>query len=402
MWFLLLALIAQSADFQAEGIKALEAKQYETAIDLFTKAVAGDPSDYSAHFHLALAYSLLGKDSEAIPQYKTVLELKPGLYEAELNLGICLLQIKDAATAIPYLKDAAAQKPKEFRPAFYLASGLLEQGQFAAAGAAFTTALSLNSSSAASEVGLAQALAREGKRTEAEPHFRKAAVLDPAYKDALLQLASLYDENQQPDQAIAIYREFPENPAAQERMGALLSQTGRPADAIQALEQAVAKSPSPANRVALAQAYVKAKQPEKAVPLVDQAVAADPRDYELRLFYGRLLRDQRKFNSAAPQFVAAAQLMPVAVEPWNELVGVMMAAGQYPQAIAALDRVRALGAETAAHYYFRAIALDHLHQLKEALANYNRFLETSQGKSADEEFKARQRIRIIRNELDKR
>jgi hypothetical protein len=70
--------------------------------------------------------------------------------------------------------------------------------------------------------------------------------------------------------------------------------------------------------------------------------------------------------------------------------------------IAALDRLRALGVETPGQLFFRALACDHLHQLKEALAAYNKFLETSNGKSPDEEFKARQRARIIQHELDKR
>ncbi len=402
MWLVLVAFLAQTVDYQADGIKALDAKQYDTAVALFTKAIAVDPKDYGAHFHLALSYSLLGKDASAIPEYKTVLELKPDLYEAELNLGICLLRVKDPDGAVQYLKRASEQKPKEYRPALYLAQALLEKGQFAEAEAAFTNALSLNAGSPAAELGLGQSLARQGRRTDAEPHYRKAASLDPAYKDSLLQLAALYEENHQPAEAIAIYREFPENPGAQERVGALLIQSGRAADAIPALEEAVKKSPTPANRVALAQAYVKAKQPDKAAPLVGQAVTAEPRDYELRLFYGRLLRDQRKFSEAAPQFLAAAQLKPDAVEPWNELTGILVAAEQYPQALVALDRVRALGGETTAHYYFRAIALDHLHQLKDALANYNKFLETSQGKSPDEEFKARQRVRIIQNELNKR
>ena len=120
------------------------------------------------------------------------------------------------------------------------------------------------------------------------------------------------------------------------------------------------------------------------------------------MFYARLLRDQRKFNDAADQFLAASKLKPDAVQPWNEIAGVMIAGEQYPQALIALDRVHALGAETTAHFYLRAISLDHLHQLKEALANYNKFLEQSQGKSPDEEFKARQRARIIQNELNKR
>jgi tetratricopeptide (TPR) repeat protein len=402
MWLALVALIAQSVDFQADGIKALDAQKYGVAVDLFTKAVAADPKDYAAHFHLALAYSLLNKDAEAIQQYKSVLELKPDLYEAELNLGICLLRIKDAAAAIPYLNSASARKPGEYRPALYLGQALFEAGQFPEAEVAYTNALSIKGGSAAAELGLGQSLAREGKRADAEPHFRKAASLDPAYKDSLLQLASLYEEHQQPAEAIAIYREFPENPGAQERIGALLIQTGRAADAIPTLEAVVAKSPTSANRIALAQAYAQTNHLDKATPLAAQAVAAEPRDYELRLFYARLLRDQRKFSDAVPQFFAATQLQPQAAQPWNEMAALLVTSEQYPQAIAALDHVRALGAETSAHYYFRAIALDHMHQLKEALENYNRFLETSQGKSPDEEFKARQRSRIIQNELNKR
>jgi tetratricopeptide (TPR) repeat protein len=399
------AVAAQSSfEYQADGIKALDAKNYVLALDLFSKAVTADPKDYAAHFHLALSYSLLDKFAEAIPEYRITLELKPRLYDAELNLAICLLRVKDADAAVPILKDAVAQKPNEFRPAHYLGQALLAQRNFAEAATAFTSAIALIPASAASEVGLAQALAQQtpAQLVEAEKHFRKAAAIDPGYKPALLQLGELYEAGGQFPQAIAIYREFPDNPGAQERMGVLLSQSGNTADAIAALESSVAKSPTPANRVALAQAYLKNKQPEKAIPLVAQVLAATPDDYDLRMFYARMLRDQRKFAEAAPQFLAASKLKPDAVQPWNELVGLLVAAEQYPQALEALDRVRALGGETTAHFYFRAISLDHLHQLKEALANYNKFLEQSQGKNPDEEFKSKQRARIIQDELNKR
>ncbi len=419
MWFLVAALLAASfapvapaqsgPEYQADGIKALDAKNYPAALALFTKAVDADPKDYAAHFHLALSYSLLDRFAEAIPQYRITLDLKPRLFDAELNLAICLLRVKDADAAVAVLKDAVTQKPNEFRPAHYLGQALLAQHSFSEAAAAFTSAIALNPGSPASEVGLAQALAQQtslqqtpAQLAEAEKHFRKAAAIDPAYKPALLQLGELYEAAKQFPQAIAIYREFPDNPGAQERMGVLLSQSGNTADGILALESSVAKSPTPANRVALAQAYLKNKQPEKAIPLVAQVLAAQPDDYDLRMFYARMLRDQRKFADAAPQFLAASKLKPDAVQPWNELVGLLVAAEQYPQALEALDRVRALGGETTAHFYFRAISLDHLHQLKEALANYNKFLELSQGQNPDEEFKSKQRARIIQDELNKR
>ncbi|HTS78088.1 MAG TPA: tetratricopeptide repeat protein [Bryobacteraceae bacterium] len=399
MWFLLAVLLAQAPDYQGDGIKALDAKQYQSAADLFTKAVAADPKDYAAHFHLALAYSLLGKDADAVAQYKSTLELKPGLYEAELNEGISLLRMKDAASALPLLKNAAGQKPKEFRPAYYYAQALFDRGQFAEAQSAYAAALELNPSSASAEFGLGESLARQNQLAQAEPHYRKAASLDPAYKSFLLQLAELYEQAHQPAPAIAIYREFPADPGAQERLGALMLDSGDAADAIPALEASVAKSPTSANRVALAQAYAKDKHPEKAIPLVAQALAEQPGDFDLRMYYGRLLRDQRKFPEAAEQFLAASKLKPGDLQPWNELTGVLVTAGDYPQALAALDRVRALGGETPAHYFLRAISYDHLHQLKEALANYKLFLDNSNGKSPNEEFQARQRSRIIQDEM---
>jgi tetratricopeptide (TPR) repeat protein len=401
MWFLVVALLAQSVDYQADGIKALDAKQYETALDLFRRAIAQDPKDYGAHFHLALTYSLLRNDAAAVPEYKAALEIKPDLYEAELNLGISLLRMKDASAA-GYLKAATEQKPKEFRPALLYAQALLDAGRFADAEPVFTAALALNPESAPAEEGLGQAMERAGRLKDAEPHLRKAATFDASYKSGLLELAQLYEKNKQPADAIALYREFPEDPGAQERMGALLSQSGKAADAIPALEAAVAKSPTVANRVALAQAYMQIKQLDKAAPIVAAALASAPDDYELRMFYARLLRDQRKFADAAPQFLAASKLKPDAVQPWNELAAALIVAEQYPQALAALDHVRTLGAEKPADYFWRAVSLDHLHQLKDALANYNKFLEMSQGKFPDEEFQARQRARIIQNQLNRR
>ena len=70
--------------------------------------------DYFAHFNLALAYAFLHKDAEGIAEYRKTLELKPALYEAELNLGIMLMKQKEPAEAVPLFEDAAGQKPDRF------------------------------------------------------------------------------------------------------------------------------------------------------------------------------------------------------------------------------------------------------------------------------------------------
>jgi hypothetical protein len=63
--------------------------------------------------------------------------------------------------------------------------------------------------------------------------------------------------------------------------------------------------------------------------------------------------------------------------------------------------VKALGGETGSHAFFRALAHDRLKQLPQALENYQRFLASSNGKFPNEEFKARQRSRLIEKELKK-
>src|SRR5260370_38674296 len=100
---LLIVFLAFQSNYYELGLKALDAKRYQEAVDNFVNAIAAEPKDYSLHFNLALAYSLLGKDAQAIPEYQKALEMKPGLYQPELNLGILLLREKKGTEAIPAL-----------------------------------------------------------------------------------------------------------------------------------------------------------------------------------------------------------------------------------------------------------------------------------------------------------
>jgi len=319
MWAVLLLLLAQAADYVAQGDKALEAKQFSQAIDFYNQAIAADPNDFTAEFQLGLAYNLQNKYAEAVPHYQRVLALKPGLYQAELNLGLSQLRAHESAAAVAHLEDAAREKPQEFLPALYLAQALLESGQYPQAEAAFKKALAINPPSQPAQTGLA----------ESQVHQREIA-----------QTA----QNHRLDEARQL---------------------------------------------------VESKQLDKAEAAVAPLVAARPDDLELRLFYARILRDERKFPDAASQFGAVVQRKPDSAEAWSELANLYEIQEQYAQTLAALDRVRALNAETPGHIFSRAIALDHLKQWPQAIDCYKQFLTLSQGKFSNQEFQARQRIKTL-------
>jgi tetratricopeptide (TPR) repeat protein len=402
MWVLLLALLAQSGNLLQDGNTALDAKQYDRAIELFTQATAADPTDYAAQFQLALTYSLLGRDADAIPRYQAALALRPAMYEAELNLGLSLLRANDPAGAVAHFRAAAEQKPKEFRPAINLAQALYNTHQFVEAEAAFKNAIALDPRSAAAESGLAMSLARQNRADDAAPHFQQAFVLDRSYRSGFVELAQLYEASGRTAEAVTFYRMFPDDPVALERIGILLTAAGELPEGIQALETVMEKMPTNIRRIALAQAYVKSQQTAKAEAVLAPAVADAPGDLDLRMFYGRLLRDQRKFPGAVDQFAAAVRIKPDSAEAWSELASVLVIAQQYPQALVAFDRLRALGAETTGHFFFRALAHDRLQQRPQAVEAYKKFLAAAQGKFPDQEFQARQRVRFLENELKKK
>lgn len=392
----------RTPDYAAEGIKALEGEKYDAAVQAFTKAVEADPKDYYAHFHLALSLSMVNRDVDAIAEYRKALELKPGLYEAELNAGILLVRVKNPGEAVTLLERAVAQKPKEPRPRYYLAEALLAVGDDVRAEEHFKSAIELGTKTAAVQLGLAHAIVRQNKLDEAAPHFREAARLDPSYQDALLELGALYEKAKRNAEAIEIYKLFPGNPAVQERMGALLLESKKYAEAIPELEAAYQKDATTANRTALAAAYLFTQKIDQALPLLSKSVEEDAANYDLRMMYARALRDKKQYPAAARQFAEAVKLKQDSREAWNDLAGMLYLAGALPQALAAFERVRQLGEDTAANCYFRAIIQDKLKDYKPALESYQRFLALSQDKNPDEEFKARQRIRVIQKELSKR
>jgi tetratricopeptide (TPR) repeat protein len=387
------------------GIQALDQGRYNDAAEIFRQAIESDPSDYSAHFNLALADSFLGKDDDGIQEYRKTLELKPGLYEAQLNLGILLMRRKRPADAEPLLDAAATQKPKEFRPRFYLAEAELANNAAAKALENYRAASELDPKSGAAQLGIGRALAGQGelnpaKLAEAASYFQKAAALDPQYQTSLAELAALYEKAGQKSEAIAIYRQFPNDPAAQEHLGQLLLDTKQYSDAIPPLETAYSKSPTPANRVGLAMAYLFTQQVDKALPLLDKSVADEPANFDLRIMYAHALRDKKQYRPAADQLTAALKLQPDAAHTWDELGGVLYLAEDYQPALAAFARAHQLGENTAGNWFLRAIILDKTRQLKPALEAYRQFLALSDGKNPNQEWQARQRERILQKELD--
>ena len=179
-------------------------------------------------------------------------------------------------------------KPKEPRPHLYLAQAFLDSGDPVQAEQQYNVTLEYDPKSAPAQLGLARAFLKQSKLPEAADRFRAAAS-----KDGLLEVAAAYERSGRKTEAIALYREFPDNPEVREHLGRSDRYRGR-ARRHPYLEAAVRKAPTTANRLALADAYKLDHQNAKMLEQLEAASAAAPADYDLHMSLGRALRDERR------------------------------------------------------------------------------------------------------------
>lgn len=402
---LLLAALAQAPkahspaapprDPMAEAMRDLDAGKTQQAIDTLKEVLEQNPDNYGVLFNLGIAYSMAGQDDQATTAFRKVLTLEPKLYEAQLNLSQLLLRQKKYAEAIEFLTQATQQKPQEIRPQIMLGKALLATGKPAEAEARFKAVTALDEKQAEAFLLLSRALSAQERWADAALPLTRYTELTPADTAAQMELAQTLEKAKKPAEAAAIYRRFPKDPAAMERAGVLDLDAGNAKQSVEQLTLAVQTSPTPELRYALATALLRSGQLEKATEVAAALVSQTPGNFDTRMFYGRLLRDQKKYAPAAEQFSSATKLKVDSLEAWNELTGMLVLLKNYPVALETLEKCKQLGGESAAYYWFRAIMQDALQQHKPALESYRRFLELSQGKSPDEEFKARQRARIL-------
>jgi superkiller protein 3 len=398
---LLLLSFADPAALADQGSKALDRGDYQQAEEIFSQLVAADPKDYFAYFNLALAEVGLKKDDKAIANFKQTLELKPGLVQAQVNLGLVYLRNDQAAEAIPLFQSLVNAKPDDAKGHQYLAEAYQGAGKWLEAGSEFQEVLKRDPKNARASLGVGESLLHQGKLDEAKPHFDQAVQLDPSLKPYLLEYAVALADAGHDDQALPLLAQFTNDAGACSKAGQLYLKAQQPEKAAESFGCAMRLDPTPANRLALATAYLRSNQKDKAVPLLKEALAAAPNDWELHMTIGRIYRDQKNYSEAANYFLNAAKLKPAGADAWSELAGVLTLMQQYPQALAALDKLHELNAEKPGHYYLRAIILDKLHQLKPALASYQQFLRTSNGQNPDQEFQARGRIKALQHEVNR-
>lgn len=387
-----------------EAVAAIEKQDYTTAKTKLKAATTTDPKDYHAWYYLGYTESRLGRNTEAADAYRRSLELKPDLFESNLNLGVLLAKQNDPQ-AEKYLRAATGLKPSDSADAaradaWMALAHVLEDAKPDEANVAYGEAAKLLPKDPEPHLAAGALFERQKRFTEAEAEYQHASALDPKSTGALAGLVNVAMQQKKFAEAEALLRRYlaadSSNGAARAQLGRVLAAQQKYPEAVTELEAGLTASPDdPLLARELAATYSASGQWAKAMPLYERLVQNQPDDAELHRVYGFALLKQKDYARAQQELITALKLDPKLADAYGDLAVAASEGKNYQLAIQALDARARFLPESPGTFFLRATCYDHLRLFKEASEYYKRFLAVAGSQFPDEEWKARHRLKAI-------
>jgi tetratricopeptide (TPR) repeat protein len=379
----------------------IQQKKYAEAEPLLYKVAELDPTNYVAWFDLGFVGNALGKTDDSIAAYRKSVEAKPDVFESNLNLGLQLAK-SGSTEAEKFLRAATELKPTshvaEGRARAWLSlAHIIEAAKPDEALAAYRQAAALQPGDPEPHLAAGLLLEKQNKFSDAEQEYKAVQALNPSSVDAATGLANIYMRGRQLPEAEAQLRKVvaahPDQADAHIQLGRVLEAAGKNDDAIAELQAGVKLAPGDGTlQRELADLYVRAGKADNAEKAYRALLTNYPQDAELHQSLGQTLLRQKQFAKAQEELLAAIKLKPDLGSAYGDLAFAASENKDYGLTLKALDaRAKSLP-EIPVTYFLRASAYDHLRDVKKAVANYQLFLQTANGKYPDQEWQAKHRL----------
>jgi len=392
-------------DLLDEAQAALDKDDYAAAIPPLQKFIAEKPDVAFAHFQLAYAYTALKRADEAQAEYEKCVELDPKMPEAQLNLGILLLEKNPAAAVVP-LRKSVELLSSQSRPRYLLGLAQERSGDLTGAVESFEGASRLDPKDAEPLIELGRIYMKTDRSREAEGKFRVALGLEPKSAEALLGLALSLDAQKKPE-AVDAYRDYlaaqPQDNATRARLVHLLVEQQQFDAALAELDKSgTGQTPSVESLKLKADIEIGKNKMDAAIATLKQAMGVAPNDPQLHGGLGRTYLQTRDFVNAEKELKAALLLDRNNLTYWKDLSSAYYLAGNCQGTLATLDVIAKAETPGAGPWFIRALCYDKLDQVEPALDAYRKFLELDANKNPDQVWQATQRIHVLEKKVEKK
>jgi Flp pilus assembly protein TadD len=391
-------------DLLDEAQAAIDKNDYNAAILPLQKFIAEQPDVAFAHFQLGYTFTALKRTDEARAEYEKAVTLNPKMPEAQLNLGILLLET-DASAAVAPLTKAVELLPSQSRPRYLLGLAQQRSGNLKSAAESFEGASRLDPKDSATLIELGRIYAKTDRPADAEGKFRAALGIEAKSPEALQGLALSLDAQKKPAAADA-YRDYlavqPQDIAARVRLVHFLLEQQQYDAALSELSKAGAGPASLENLKLKADIEIGQKKMDAAISTLKQAIAIAPNDAQLHGGLGRIYLQTHDFADAEKEFKLALSLDRNNLTYWKDLSSTYYLGGNWPRTLQTLDVIAKAETPGAGPWFIRALCYDKLNQVEPALGAYKKFLELDENKNPDQVWQATQRIHVLEKLAEKK
>jgi tetratricopeptide (TPR) repeat protein len=194
-------LLASSLSYELRGVRALEARDWPTAVATFRKGLGLSQENTmlrrSLQHKLGTALFMTGDVRGARAQFEEVVRLSPaeGVDEsaakANFSLAVLMMEAGERKEAIEHLSAAVKYQPNYVEAHIALADALSRSGKVQEALVHYKTALEINPRAAQASMGAALALVRARRFQEARDWLQEDMRLQPDHPEFAHALARL-------------------------------------------------------------------------------------------------------------------------------------------------------------------------------------------------------------------
>lgn len=320
-----------------EIVTALRAKNYTAALELLRPRLRESPGDAQLWTFEALAYSGLGRKTEALMSYRKALKIAHE-YLPALE-GAAQLEFESGGSdAETLLKQIVKQLPNDPTAHAMLASLAIRRNDCAEAVTQFE---------------------RSAPNLESDPS---------AMRDYGICLAKL----ERYDKAETVFERLIAQPDDdshdQERLAAIQLVLNRPAEALHTLEPALANHPSPVVLAQAAEAYEDQKNTPQAVSLLHQAIVENPQDTDLYLQFADVAFVHQSFQVGVDMLTAGMKQLPDAAELYMARGVLYVQMADYDHAEADFEQAEKLDPQSTISQAARGMVAEEQEDLDKALA----------------------------------
>lgn len=325
----------EKAEFQ-KGLLALKNNRLDDALQAFTVAEAETPGDARVHNFRGIVLAQLGRNDEALPEFRQSIHLDSQYEDAFRNAGFLEWNARSLETAQADLQQALQLKPEDKYARYYLGRVRLEKGETA----------------------------------EALRNLEQSESVWPNDPDFLIDVAYAYAQAGRMKDAGDVLQQLPKislSDTQTVRLAAVYVMTCKSDMAIQSLDEINRKGDSPEKdwlKFDLALAELQARSYAAAEEAAQQYLSRLPQNAaaetkaDADTLIGIAEARAGKGSDAAVTLGAAAHLAPQQEELWLNLTLELMQLSRYDEAISAVEQgLAALPKSYALHLRLGAIYL---------------------------------------------